>query len=152
MEIDEEFEAQRTSATLRGDLQRVTQIAAKQMINDQAYFVLCWGQLELAIDDACRNAIRRRQASGNWAVRRAWDLYNPDDRRLSGLRFEDRTALVLDRSGAQRSPLGEGDVLLFAAETKSRMESYWQMESKWETWCWSSFKSRARFKPNSEAV
>jgi hypothetical protein len=104
LEIDGEFEAQRTSATLRGDLQRVMQTAAKQMINDQAYFVLCWGQLELAIDDACRNAIRRRQASGNWAVRRAWDLYNPDDRRLSGLRFEDRTALVLDRSGGQRSP------------------------------------------------
>jgi hypothetical protein len=72
-------------------------IEAKQRINDQAYFVLCWGQLEAAIDDICRTAIRNRQSSGNWAVRRAWDLYNPNESRLSGLRFEDRTALVLDR-------------------------------------------------------
>ena len=40
-------------------------IEQKLRINDQAYFVLAWGQLESAIDDACRRAngnARRRPA------------------------------------------------------------------------------------------
>jgi hypothetical protein len=76
----------------------------KQVIHDQAYFVLCWGQLEAAIDDKCREAIRRRQNHTNWDHRRAWDLYNPNDKRLSGLSLEDRAALVVDRSGGPASP------------------------------------------------
>jgi hypothetical protein len=30
-------------------------------------------------------------------MRRGWDLYNPDDSRLSGLSFENRAALGLDK-------------------------------------------------------
>jgi hypothetical protein len=104
LEIDAELEAQRSTARASGDNNAVDRIELKQRINDQAYLVLCWGQLETAIDDTCRGAIRKRRASGNWAVRRAWDLYNPDDDRLSGLRFEERTALVLDQSAGGGSP------------------------------------------------
>ena len=70
-----------------------------QRINDQAYFVLAWGQFEAAIEDACREAVRRGQAHPSWTHRRAWSLYNPDDRRLSGLSFTDRLTLVLERGG-----------------------------------------------------
>jgi hypothetical protein len=101
-EIDATLEARRSAAS--GDANAVGRIEIKQRINDQAYFVLCWGQLETAIDDRCRAAIRARRASENWAVRRGWDLYNPDDDRLSGLSFEDRVALVLDRSAGPGSP------------------------------------------------
>jgi hypothetical protein len=104
LEIDAELEAQRSESRLAGDANAVDRIETKQRINDQAYFVLCWGQLETAIDDTCRAAIRKRRSSGNWAVRRAWDLYNPDDDRLSGLKFEDRTALVLDQDAGAGSP------------------------------------------------
>ncbi len=104
VEVDGALDAQRTAAHADGDTAAVQRIESKQRINDQAYFVLCWGQLEMAIDDMCRNAIRRRQSSGNWAIRRAWDLYNPDDDRLSGLRFEHRTALVLDQKAGSNSP------------------------------------------------
>lgn len=103
-EIDSKLEAQRTTASTNGDSVAIDRIESKQRINDQAYFVLCWGQLETAIDEKCRGAIQKRQASGNWMVRRGWDLYNPDDERLSGLRFEDRTALVLDRNAGPGSP------------------------------------------------
>jgi hypothetical protein len=82
----------------------VQKIEAKQVLNDQAYFVLCWAQLEIEIDEKCRNAIRSRIKSGNWATRRAWDLFNPYDKRLSGLSFEERTALVLDKGGGRGSP------------------------------------------------
>ena len=40
--------------------------------------------------DACRSTIRHAQTHGNWRDRRVWILYNPDDRRLSGLNFENR--------------------------------------------------------------
>jgi len=79
LEIDAELEAQRSAARTNADAKAVSRVESKQRINDQAYFVLCWGQLETAIDDMCRVAIRKRRSSGNWTIRRAWDLYNPDD-------------------------------------------------------------------------
>ena len=103
-EVDAFFEEERTRALQAGDADRVLRIEGKQRLNDQAYFVLCWGQLEAEIDEACRAAIRRRRSDVNWEVRRAWDLYNPDDRRLSGLSFVDRVALVVDRNGGEGSP------------------------------------------------
>ena len=75
----------------------VERLAQRQRINDQAYFVLAWGQLESDIEDACRDAIHRGQADRDWKRRRAWSLHNPDDRRLSGLSFEDRLTLVLEK-------------------------------------------------------
>ena len=71
----------------------------EQRINDQAYFVLAWGQLEADIEEACREAIREGQSHEDWRHRRAWSLYNPDDRRLSGLSFENRLTLVLEKGG-----------------------------------------------------
>jgi hypothetical protein len=104
LQVDSQLEDARTKAVNAQDAAAVLQIEHKQRVNDQAYFVLCWGQLETEIDQKCRSAIRSRKSSGNWAVRRSWDLYNPDDRRLSGLSFEDRTALVLDRGAGSGSP------------------------------------------------
>jgi hypothetical protein len=98
--IDGEFEREREDARTAGEITAIHKVEAKQRINDQAYFILCWGQLETAIDDKCRHAIRRGKENSSWAIRRAWDLYNPDDRRLSGLSFEDRVSLVLDRDDA----------------------------------------------------
>ena len=69
----------------------------EQRINDQAYFVLAWGQLEADIEDACRAAIRGGQSHEDWRYRRVWSLYNPEDRRLSGLSFESRLTLVLEK-------------------------------------------------------
>ena len=104
LEIDAELERQRATANAAGDTAAVQRIEAKQRINDQAYFVLCWGQLESEIDETCRRAIRNRQDSGNWAIRRGWDIYNPNHDRLSGLRFENRAALVLDQRAGSGSP------------------------------------------------
>lgn len=70
----------------------------ERQINGQAYFLLAWGQLEADITDACRSAIRKGQSQRKWRDRRAWSLYDPDDRRLSGLSFRSRLALVLDRN------------------------------------------------------
>jgi hypothetical protein len=104
LEIDAELERQRTIAEDAGDSPASQRAESKKRINDQAFFLLCWGELETAIGDTCRTAIRRRRANANWAVRRGWDLYDPDHDRLSGLRFEHRAALVLDRQAGAGSP------------------------------------------------
>ena len=68
-------------------------------INDQAFFVLAWGQLEADIEEACREGIRHGRSHEDWRYSRAWSLYHPDDRRLSGLSFENRLTLVLEKGG-----------------------------------------------------
>lgn len=94
-QIDNFLESCRDAAGGTGESDE--RIALKQRINDQAYFVLAWGQLEAEIEEACRQAIRRGQEHGDWKYRRAWSLYNPEDRRLSGLSLEDRLTLILEK-------------------------------------------------------
>lgn len=94
--------------TLESELSKVfgagrIKIIDQQVINDQAYFILCWGQLEAEIDGKCRDAVRRRRNHGDWQIRRAWDLYNPDEPRFSGLSFENRARLVLDGQAGRGS-------------------------------------------------
>ena len=72
-------------------------ITRKQQINDQAYFVLAWGQLEADITETCRETIRKAQQDSDWRTRRVWALYDPDSRRLPGLTFENRLSLVLEK-------------------------------------------------------
>lgn len=103
-EIDKHLDSLRASALAAGRATDVARIEEKQRLNDQAYFILCWGQLEAEVDEACRELIRRRKASPNWSERRAWDMFNPDEKRLSGLSFEDRVGLLLDRNAGPGSP------------------------------------------------
>ncbi len=76
-------------------------VVREQEFNDQAWFVLAWGQLETDIDDACRDVIRHAQSREDWRYRRVWSLYDPDDRRLSGLSFENRLTLVLEKGSSE---------------------------------------------------
>ena len=80
------------------------QVEARQILDRQAYFSLCWGPLEVELDGRCRNAVRERRRSADWQIRRARDLCNPEDERFSGLSFEDRVRLVLDGQGGRGSP------------------------------------------------
>ena len=93
-DIDTVLEERRGEAG-RGD--EDDRIEEKQRINDQAYFVLAWGQFESEVEEACRDAVRSGQAQRHRTDRRAWSLYNPDYRRLSGLSFTDRLTLVVEK-------------------------------------------------------
>ena len=95
--IDGVLEELRERHDAAGETDERDRVAREQELNDQAWFVLAWGQLEAEIDEACRDAIRNGQSHDDWRNRRAWSLYNPDDRRLSGLSFENRLTLVLER-------------------------------------------------------
>ncbi len=100
-EFDRRLDGERINTEDNAQAQR---IFLKQLINDQAYFVLCWGQLEVEIDEACRSVIRRRKTDSNWEMRRGFDFYNPEDRRL--MAFDRRVAIVLDRQAGSGSAHG----------------------------------------------
>lgn len=103
-EIDESLEEKRQKALALSNRAEAQRIEDKQILNDQAFFLLCWGQLEAELDEACRNAIRRRRADSNWEMRRGFDFYEPDDKRLSGLAFDRRVAIVLDKKAGGGGP------------------------------------------------
>ena len=96
-EIDNALESLRGAESTVDKDSESDPITRKQQINDQAYFVLAWGQLEADVVETCRETIRKAQQDSDWRVRRAWDLYDPENRRLSGLSFENRLSLVLEK-------------------------------------------------------
>ena len=96
-ELASELDRKMDEAIQRNDQRAIEWIGQQRQINDSAYFILAWGQLEAKINEACGEAVRQRTHHRDWNVRRAWDLHDPDDLRA---KFEDRAALVLDRSNA----------------------------------------------------
>ena len=122
-----------------GDDDERDRVAREQELNDQAWFVLAWGQLETDIDDACREAIRHGRSHEDWRHRRAWSLYNPDDRRLSGLRFENRLTLVLEKGSGEwkramqlynvRNQIAHGTLLSERIDVSSEIEDFFRIRS-----------------------
>jgi len=95
--VDRHLAGRRKAGKAAGGKPLPRSIGRKRKINEQAWFLLAWGQLDADITDACRNIIRMGQSQEKWRDRRAWSMHNPDDRRLFGLRFASRLMLVLER-------------------------------------------------------
>ena len=122
-----------------GDEDERDRVAREQELNDQAFFVLAWGQLETDIDDACREAIRHGQSQEDWRHRRAWSLYNPEDRRLSGLSFENRLTLVLQKGSGEwrramqfynvRNQIAHGTLLSERIDVSSEIQDFFRIRS-----------------------
>ncbi len=93
-QVDKSLEDMREQHDAAGEADERDRVARQQTLNEQAYFVLAWGQLEADIDDACRDAIRLGKSHEDWR-RRAWSVYDEGNPRLS---FRNRLTLVLDRS------------------------------------------------------
>ena len=129
----------RDSRAAAGEDDDRDRVARERELNDQAWFVLAWGRLETDIDDACRDAIRHGQSHDDWRNRRAWSLYNPDDRRLSGLSFENRLALVLERGSAEwkrtmqlynvRNQIAHGNLLSERIDVSSEIQEFFRIQS-----------------------
>ncbi len=101
--VENLLDAEVQAAATTGNSQSLANAKERQRLNGFAYFVLCWGQFEADIDDKCRNEIRKRRSHPHWPQRRGWDIYNPDEKRLSGLSFLDRVALLTDKSAGNGS-------------------------------------------------
>ena len=95
--IDNHLDDLRERYTEAGDMTARDLTEKEQRINDQAYFVLAWGQLEANVDDACQGVIETGRSQDDWRYQRPWNLYDPDNPRLS---FRNRLRLVL-REGSE---------------------------------------------------
>ena len=129
----------RDSCDAAGEDDGRDRVARERELNDQAWFVLAWGQLETDIDEACRAAIRHAQSHEDWRYRRAWSLYNPDDRRLSGLSFENRLTLVIKRGSDEwrramqlysvRNQIAHGTLLSERIDVSSEIQDFFRIRS-----------------------
>ncbi len=108
----------------------------QQILNEQALFVLAWGQLEADIDDACRAAIEIGISHDDWRQRRTWIVYNEDIERLS---FRKRLTLVLDRSSYEwqksmenqefRNKIAHGEILDTSIDLPNMIEDFRRIQS-----------------------
>ncbi|MDE0207267.1 MAG: hypothetical protein OXP66_14730 [Candidatus Tectomicrobia bacterium] len=131
-EIDNVLESLRDSET--GADKGPDPIPRKQQINDQAYFVLAWGQFEADIAETCRDTIRKAQQDDNWEARRAWALYDPEGRRPPRLTFENQLSLVLERDSDDwqqamqfyrvRNQVAHGDLLSERIDVSSVIQQF----------------------------
>ena len=129
----------RDSHAAAGEEDERDHVARERELNDQAWFVLAWGQLEADIHEACREAIRHGQSHDEWRHRRAWSLYNPDDRRLSGLSFENRLTLVLARGSDEwrrtmqfynvRNQIAHGTLLSERIDVSGEIQVFFRIRS-----------------------
>lgn len=55
-QVDNYLEDLRDRYDAAGEAEDRDRVARQQRLNEQAYFVLAWGQLEAKISDACRDA------------------------------------------------------------------------------------------------
>lgn len=95
--------------------------------------------METDIDEACRDAIRHGQSHADWRIRRAWSLHNPDDRRLSGLSFENRLTLVLARGSDEwrrtmqfynvRNQIAHGTLLSERIDVSGEIQEFFCIQS-----------------------
>lgn len=135
-QVDNSLEDLRDRHDAAGEAEQRDYIARQQRLNEQAYFILAWGQLEVEVDHACRNAIRLGQSHEDWRQRRAWSLYNSEDFRLS---FRNRLKLVLDQRNDEwnrtmelydvRNQIAHGDLRSEGIDVPTVIEDFYRIQS-----------------------
>ena len=135
-QVDSSLERLRERHDAAGDAVEREGVARRQKLNEQAYFVLAWGQLEADIDDACRDAIRFGKSHEDWRHRRAWSVYDEDNPRLS---FRNRLTLVLERSSDEwqktlelyqlRNQIAHGDLRHAGINLPAVIEDFQRIQS-----------------------
>ncbi len=124
------------SCDAAGEADERDRVTRERELNDQAWFVLAWGQLETEIDDACGDAIRLGKLQQEWRHRRAWSLYDEDNPRLS---FRNRLTLVLDRSSDEwqrvvelyevRNQIAHGELRSEGIDVSTVIEDFYRIRS-----------------------
>ena len=135
-QVDNFLDELRDRYDTAGQMAERDRVARQQKLNEQAYFVLAWGQLEAEIGEACRDAIRLGRAHDEWRHRRTWSLYDPKNLRLS---FRHRLALVLDQSSSAwkmaiehyevRNQIAHGDLRSEGIEVSTVIENFYRIRS-----------------------
>ncbi|MCX7046202.1 MAG: hypothetical protein NTX50_12045 [Candidatus Sumerlaeota bacterium] len=82
--------------------QRKEQWTRKRELNNYAYFILLFTQLEDHINEECRKLIVRKSAAGTWRGKRLWDSIE-----LENLNFKQRVALLAEKGGTDFNKITE---------------------------------------------
>lgn len=69
--------------------------AQRRMVNDHAYFVMLFAQLESLVDERCDKLVAGKKAGRHWKARRLWDSID-----LDRLAFMQRVALLCEKGQA----------------------------------------------------
>ena len=135
-QVDNYFDDLRDRCDAAGDDAERDRVEREQRINDQAYFVLAWGQLEAEVDEVCGDAIRQGQSLDDWRYSRSWSLYDPDNPRLS---FRNRLRLVLDESTDEwkrtidhykvRNDIAHGTLLSQRIDVSSVIQDFFRIQA-----------------------
>ncbi len=67
--IDNHFDDLRDRFVRVGNITARDRVEKEQKINDQAYFVLAWGQLEADVNDVCQRVIESGRPQKDWRHR-----------------------------------------------------------------------------------
>ena len=136
LQVDDSLEDLRDRHHAAGEAEERDRVARQQRLNEQAYFVLAWGQLEAEVGEACRDAIRLGKSHEEWRQRRTWSLYDSENRRLS---FRNRPRLVLDQTSNEwrrtmelydvRNQIAHGDLLSEGIEVPTVIEDFYRIQS-----------------------
>ena len=135
-QVDNSLEDLRDQCDAAGEAEERDRIARQQRLNEQAYFVLAWEQLEAEIDETCRDAIRLGTSHEEWRHRRAWSLYDSENPRLS---FKNRLTLVLDQTSDEwrrtmelyevRSQIAHGNLRSEGIDVSAVIEDFYRIQS-----------------------
>ena len=136
LQADDSLEDLRDRHHAAGEAEERDRVARQQRLNEQAYFVLAWGQLEAEVGEACRDAIRLGKSHEEWRQRRAWSLYDSENPRLS---FRNRLMLVLDQTSNEwrrtmelydvRNQIAHGDLLSEGIDVPTVIEDFYRIQS-----------------------
>ena len=136
LQVDNSLEDLRDRHHAAGEAEERDRVAGQQRLNEQAYFVLAWGQLEAEVGEACRDAIRLGKSHEEWRQRRAWSLHDPENLRLS---FRNRLMLVLDRTSDEwrrtmelydvRNQIAHGDLRSEGIDVPTVIEDFYRIQS-----------------------
>jgi hypothetical protein len=97
-EIDRFLTKEFDNALNSGNAARQATIRDFQRFNDNAYFVLLWGQLENEINQKFKTLVAAGQAHHDWKERRKFYNINMDR-----TKFEDRLAFLVNRNAGSGS-------------------------------------------------
>lgn len=136
LQVDNALEDLRDRHHAAGEAEERDRVAGHQRLNEQAYFVLAWGQLEAEVGEACRDAIGVGKSHEEWRQRRAWSLYDPQNLRLS---FRNRLMLVLNRASDEwrrtmelyevRNQIAHGDLRSEGIDVPAVIEDFYRIQS-----------------------
>jgi hypothetical protein len=67
----------------------------KRQLNDQAYFIMLFAQLEDKINRLCVSLITKKKGLAKWGMRRSWDVIEHAD--IDRFPFKKRVALLVEK-------------------------------------------------------